>query len=223
MARSRFPDFSSESAALRVAVVSDDALGRAGLAALLGGQPGIVVVAQAASGELLDPGSEGGWAGEAEVVAWDLGAAPEEEWALLAERAASGPPVLALLPDGERAAQALAAGARGALLRDADPACLAMAVRALAAGLLVLDDAAAAQATRRRTDTGDPPAEAFTSRELEVLGLLAQGLPNRAIARSLGISEHTAKFHVNSILAKLEAHGRTEAVVRAARLGLIVL
>jgi len=65
--------------------------------------------------------------------------------------------------------------------------------------------------------------EAFTPREREVLALLARGLSNRDIADALEISAHTAKFHVNSILQKLGVERRTEAVVRAARLGLVTL
>ncbi|MBI1880571.1 MAG: response regulator transcription factor, partial [Chloroflexi bacterium] len=63
----------------------------------------------------------------------------------------------------------------------------------------------------------------LTPRELEVLQLLAEGLPNKAIARRLDISDHTVKFHVNAILSKLSAQSRTDAVVRATRLGLILL
>src|SRR3989442_1311175 len=66
-------------------------------------------------------------------------------------------------------------------------------------------------------------AEELTPRELQVLQLLAEGLPNKRVALQLGISEHTVKFHVAVIFSKLDAHGRTEAVTRAARLGLIVL
>jgi len=63
----------------------------------------------------------------------------------------------------------------------------------------------------------------LTPRELEVLGLLAEGASNKEIARRLGISMHTAKFHVGSLLDKLDAVGRTDAVAHAARLGVIVL
>jgi len=66
-------------------------------------------------------------------------------------------------------------------------------------------------------------AESFTPREREVLALLARGLSNRDIADALEISAHTAKFHVNSILQKLGVERRTEAVVRAARMGLVTL
>lgn len=64
---------------------------------------------------------------------------------------------------------------------------------------------------------------ALSPRELEVLGLLADGASNKAIARSLGISIHTAKFHIGSLLDKLDAGGRTDAVAQAARLGVIKL
>ncbi len=64
---------------------------------------------------------------------------------------------------------------------------------------------------------------ALTPRELEVLALLAEGASNKTIARRLGISVHTAKFHVGSLLDKLDAVGRTDAVAQAARLGVIHL
>lgn len=70
---------------------------------------------------------------------------------------------------------------------------------------------------------GDATDDRLTPREREVLGYLAQGASNKAIARALGISPHTAKFHVGSLLDKLDATGRTDAVAQAARLGLIHL
>jgi DNA-binding NarL/FixJ family response regulator len=69
----------------------------------------------------------------------------------------------------------------------------------------------------------ESPIEELTPRELAALRLLAEGLPNKTIALRLGISEHTVKFHVNAILGKLGVASRTEAVVRATRLGLILL
>ena len=68
-----------------------------------------------------------------------------------------------------------------------------------------------------------PPIEQLSARELDVLRGMAEGLSNKQIARSLGISEHTVKFHINAILGKLDAQSRTEAVVRATRAGLILL
>lgn len=72
----------------------------------------------------------------------------------------------------------------------------------------------------RDRDT-DPPIEALTAREQDVLGLLADGLPNRDIAAALAISEHTVKFHLASIFGKLGVSTRTEAVQRGVRLGVI--
>ncbi len=69
----------------------------------------------------------------------------------------------------------------------------------------------------------DPPVEALTAREREVLALLADGVGNREIAHALGISEHTVKFHLGAIFGKLGAATRTEAVRRGLRLGLIAL
>jgi zinc/manganese transport system substrate-binding protein len=98
------------------------------------------------------------------------------------------------------------------------------ALRAVAAGLVVLDPRAApalvAAAPRLATES---PAESLTARERDVLALVAQGLPNKTIAQRLAISEHTVKFHVGAILAKLGAASRTEAVRLAARRGLIAL
>ena len=72
-------------------------------------------------------------------------------------------------------------------------------------------------------DDEDADRARLTPRELEVLAAMADGVSNKAIARRLGISFHTAKFHVAAILAKLDADSRTEAVARAAHLGLVML
>jgi DNA-binding NarL/FixJ family response regulator len=198
--------------------VGDDPLARGGLAYLLSGEPGLAVVAQAdalgaaAAVERDDP----------EVAVWDLGADPLGWFERLGDLGESGPPALALLLDEEAAAAALAAGARGLLFRDVEGGRLAAALRALGSDLMVFDDALLPPLLRPRP-APQVQAEPLTPRELEVLQLLAQGLSNRRIAESLGISEHTAKFHVNSIVGKLGAQTRTDAAVRAARLGLVLL
>jgi len=203
---------------LRVLLVGDDPLARGGLAYLLSGEPGLAVVAQAdalgaaAAVERDDP----------EVAVWDLGADPLGWLERLGDLGESGPPALALLLDEEAAAAALAAGARGLLFRDVEGGRLAAALRALGSDLLVFDDALLPPLLRPRP-APQVQAEPLTPRELEVVQLLAQGLSNRRIAESLGISEHTAKFHVNSIVGKLGAQTRTDAAVRAARLGLVLL
>jgi DNA-binding NarL/FixJ family response regulator len=104
---------------------------------------------------------------------------------------------------------------------DVDGPALVAAVRAAAAGLIVLDPTAAGATgihTHARIDT---EGETLTAREREVLELVAAGFPNKAIARELGISEHTAKFHVGSLLGKLGAGSRTEAVTLATRRGIL--
>ena len=130
-------------------------------------------------------------------------------------------PVVALLPDGVSAAQALAAGAKGVLPRLADGPTIASAVGSVLRGLLVIDQRIAPFMPVPGITTAN--AVELTPREREVLGLLAQGLPNKGIGAKLGISEHTVKFHVNSILGKLGAQSRTEAVAQATRMGLVFL
>lgn len=123
-------------------------------------------------------------------------------------------------------AEMLRAGAFAVLPRDADPRTVIAAVRAAAAGLVaVLRDAAPALASASsvrswRTDEDDSH---LSPREREVLRLLAAGTGNKGIALRLGISEHTVKFHVASILAKLHASSRTEAVTEGIRRGLVML
>ena len=130
-------------------------------------------------------------------------------------------------------AGALRAGARAVLPSDVAAATLALAVEAAAAGLTVLPPAAtdallgspdgaaaAAIAVRPGMAAGRP---ALSAREREVLALLAEGLPNKVIAPRLGISEHTVKAHVAAIFEKLGTGTRAEAVVTAARLGLLLL
>ncbi len=130
--------------------------------------------------------------------------------------------MLGLVSAADQALAVFGAGARGVVFRNSEPERVVAALRALSRGLVVLDETLAAQVIRPPADT-TAALDALTSREVEVLALLAGGLSNKLIADRLGISEHTAKFHVNAILGKLGAQSRTEAVVRAARLGLVVL
>lgn len=112
---------------------------------------------------------------------------------------------------------------------DASTAQLQAAVAAVAQGLIALPTLLAEQLLEQRgvvalSDIVTAlPDEALTTREREVLELLSQGLPNKLIARRLRISEHTVKFHVSSIYAKLGATSRTDAVSRGVRRGLITL
>lgn len=126
----------------------------------------------------------------------------------------------------EIVSQALRLGVRGILPADAELQQLAAALQAVASGLLVLAPTGAAVVraeTVPRTTLPDELPEALTPRELEVIRLMAAGLGNKEIAAKLKISEHTAKFHVASILGKLGASSRTEAVSLGMRRGLILL
>jgi DNA-binding NarL/FixJ family response regulator len=193
--------------------VAEDAIARAGLRALAE-RSGLNVTDDVAPDEVQPSHLEA-----ADAVAWDGGASG----ALDALRAtAARVPVLALPWSAEQAREAIAAGARGVLSRARLEEQLLPSVQAVALGLLVLDDSFADVLVRPPSAT-DALVEPLTPRESEVLQLVAEGLTNRRIGERLGISEHTAKFHVNAILGKLGAQTRGEAVAHAARLGLLLL
>lgn len=205
-------------------IVADDLLARAGLAALLAGQPGFSVAGQSDCGPQLDALVQDH---APDTLLWDLGwGFGEAESSRLLERLADFSarlPVLALLLDGEEAGQVWAAGVAGLLPRQVEGERLTAALSAVVAGLLVLDPNQRALFATPPDATPAELLEPLTPREEDVLALLADGLTNRAIARQLAISENTVKFHVQSLLGKLDAQSRTEAVVRATRLGLLIL
>jgi DNA-binding NarL/FixJ family response regulator len=205
---------------LRFVIVAEDPLARAGLAARLGHERGLALIDQLPGG---DDVARAARESSAALAVWDLGAAPEPRFDRLGQAALAGLATLALVHHDEDAAEALAAGARGALSRLADGPRMAAALFAIHAGLIVLDEPVATTVVRPPSPRPAALVEPLTPRESEVLQLLAQGLPNKAIAEKLHISDHTAKFHVNAILGKLGAQTRTEALVHAARLGLVLL
>jgi DNA-binding NarL/FixJ family response regulator len=216
--------------ALRVLIVADDPLARAGIAALLADQALVTVTGLAGSdGDI--PAAVTVFAPDA--VVWDLG------WDVAGRIDAlsrfcddSSLPVIALVASPTSAGEVQAAGARGLLSRTTDGAQLAAAATAIGQGLLVFDPdllpapSTPAPVTARRAEAVDGTGvqmEQLSARELDVLRGMAEGSSNKQIARALGISEHTVKFHINAILGKLDAQSRTEAVVRATRAGLILL
>ena len=126
----------------------------------------------------------------------------------------------------ELIASALRAGVRGVLLRDASPEEIESAAAAVHAGLSVTANGMLQDLISTRRPDPEPAealADPLSDRELEVLDLIAEGLSNKLIAHRLGISEHTVKTHVASVLAKLGATSRTEAVAHAIRRGLVML
>lgn len=213
-------------APLRVLIVARRPVERAGLRGLLDGVSGVSIVGVARS---VEEAAQTRQSAEMDVVlaAWDEGGV-EASLALTESLARDGKPLVLLgdAPAPTDLARLVRAGLRGFLLGDsgAEEACAAIA--AVARGLLVVDPllARAVPGLAGSTSLAAIPMDsALTERESEVLQLLALGLPNKAIARRLDVSEHTVKFHVGSILAKLDAGSRTEAVTRAARRGLLVL
>ncbi|WNG32722.1 response regulator transcription factor [Archangium violaceum] len=209
----------SDATPIRLTLVAEDPLARGALSRALSEQGGdLRVMASGTQAEVESSSPET----PPDVVLWDVGLHPTGSGGQL-DAPDLGAPVLALVPDEAAGEGALSAGARGLLFRDVAPAPLLAALRAVARGLTVFDPALAAlRATPRASATTSTP-EGLTPREREVLTLLAEGLSNKAIAERLDISEHTAKFHVNAVLTKLGVQRRTEAVVRAARLGLVTI
>ncbi len=196
---------------VKVLVVGDDPLARAGLVGLLAAEPGIDVTGQTSSMVDALPGHD--------VVAWDCGVGTESGFDRVRERA-SDMPLVAMVSGEESVGDALLAGAWGVVSRGAEPARLAAALRAAAEGLLVMDPSFRSSLVASRPSAGP---DLLSPRESEVLHLMAEGHPNKIIADRLHISEHTAKFHVNAIFARLGATSRTEAVVRAVRKGILAL
>ncbi|HEY1336462.1 MAG TPA: response regulator transcription factor [Bryobacteraceae bacterium] len=151
-----------------------------------------------------------------------VSASPAEADVVIADDAdipEGSPPVVLLGGDLHTQESLRSGGARVVLGADPPPAQIVAAIYAAAAGLVAApaEEAGLLPEAAHIEEAADP----LTPRELEVLEMLAEGLSNKLIAYRLSISDHTAKFHVNSILAKLNAGTRTEAVVRAVRLGLI--
>jgi DNA-binding NarL/FixJ family response regulator len=141
---------------------------------------------------------------------------------------AAGVPIVLLVhnPAGW-ISEARPAGVRAVLPRNSSATEIIAAIEAVAAGLFVFHpadvDSVPAARPREPESAGATLVEPLTPREIEVLRLLAEGMPNKEIAARLNISEHTAKFHVASIMGKLGATSRTEAVTQGIRHGLVMI
>jgi NarL family two-component system response regulator LiaR len=217
-----------ESSAIRLLIADDHPVVRDGLAAMLGTQPDFAVVATAANGSeavrlsaQLKP----------DVVLLDLEMPEMDGVEALARIRAASPAVRALVftafDTDERILGAVRAGAQGYLLKGAPRDELFRAVRVISQGGSLLQPVVASRLLQRMAGparpANPPPTAALTSRETQVLRLMAQGLVNKEIAIQLAISERTVKFHVSAILSKLGAGNRTEAVRLAVQRGLVAL
>jgi DNA-binding NarL/FixJ family response regulator len=193
---------------IQVALITEDPLLRTGLGSLLAETGAITIVDRDA----------------AEVALWDAGHDATKTLQKLGELKQLAIPVVAVVGDQAHVAPALAAGARGVVLRDQVGPGLHAALAAVRSGLTVMDSALASTLVpTQREPTATKGRGELTERERQVVQLLSEGLSNKLIADRLGISDHTAKFHVNGVMMKLGASTRTEAVVEAMRRGLIRL
>jgi two-component system, NarL family, response regulator YdfI len=182
-------------------------------------QPGVVIIAGGSHGEP-----------EFEYFSSNERGPNASDWNAGGWRAAGVPVILLVDNPGRRISEALPAGVRAVLPRNITSTEIAAAVEAVAAGLYVfhpsdIDSIPALRPPQSETvpELGEPIVEHLTPREIEVLQLLSAGLGNKEIAARLNISEHTAKFHVASIMGKLGAATRTEAVTLGIRHGLVMI
>jgi len=210
---------------LRVIVADDQAAVREPLAAVLALSDGIEVTAAAADGtEVLAAVA----ASPVDVVLMDLRMPVmdgiEATRRLSEEHPETAVVVLTTFADDDSILAALSAGARGYLTKNAGRQDIVRAIRAAAAGQSVLDravqDRLLATVRTRPPAPGASLPEDLTPREREVLTLIGQGLPNRAIAQQLFISEATVKTHINNLFAKADIRDRADAVRRALAAGL---
>jgi NarL family two-component system response regulator YdfI len=199
---------------IRLAIAAESAVVRAGLEALAASHPGIDLVGaypDLGAVEALRP----------DVV---LAAIPLEELAIPGNGHTPATVLLTNEPQPAWTQEAFRLGVRALLSRDASAEEILAAVEAAASGLAIVDPR---ELETLLASSAPAPASAethtLTARELDVLRMMAEGAANKAIAWKLGISDHTVKFHVASILAKLHAGSRTEAVTLGVRKGLIFL
>lgn len=210
---------------IRVLVVDDHPVVREGLVVLLSHHGDFEVVGEASDGDEAVTR-----AGETspDVVLLDLEMPRVDGIAALTRLRADVPDarviVFTAFDTDERIFAAVRAGAKGYLLKGAPRDELFDAIRTVHAGETLLQPVVASKLMARMSEEATrAPAETLSPREHEVLGYLAKGLQNGEIARQLGIRERTVKFHVSSILTKLDVTNRTEAVAVAGRMGLVEL
>ena len=195
----------------RVLVVSSDAMTRSGIASLFVEDSEVQIQGllhpielDSSSIDLFDP----------DVIVWDLG------WETMETVPDQfGIPILVLYAPPAVEELALQEGVMGYLSRDANTNQIRSAIRAVHQSLMISD--LGMTPSMIRSDGDEAHIEELSSREVEVLKLIAEGKTNRSIAVDLGITEYTVKFHVNSILSKLNAESRTEAAMIGVRMGII--
>lgn len=212
---------------IRILVADDHPVVRQGLVAMLRTEPDFVVVAEASTGkealqqvEVLAP----------DIILLDL-EMPEMDGVEVIRSLREIDPdtrilVFTAYDTDEKIVNAVEAGAQGYLLKGAERQKVFEAVRVICDGGSLLQPVVATKLMQHMSGQGDKSTdrvESLTNRESEVIQLLSKGFTNKEIARELVITERTVKFHVSSILGKLGAGNRTEAVSIAAQRGLVDL
>ena len=210
----------------RVLVAATSAVRRGGLEALVRGNRSLRL-----SGSVPGTAALAARAREAQpdVVLADIATGDRQFIATIGSLAEEDIPVVVLIDDPEPgwAASALRAGVRAIIPRESPGEEILTAIRTAVSGLVLLE-AGTAQELAKYAPSGNSEdalehLEELSPREVEVLRWMAEGLGNKEIATRLGISDHTVKFHISSILAKLGVGSRTEAVTQGIRMGLVLL
>ncbi len=206
----------------RIVIAASSAVVRAGLEALLSATPGWEV-----AGSFADASHVDSLRPDVLVAALPVGGLPVVSNGMSNAGATGAPAIVLITSEGqpEWTADALRSGVRALLPRDAPAAAILAAVEAAANGLAVIDpqELEGLLGSPGPVDAADTGGAPLTPRELEVLRMMADGAANKEIAWKLAISEHTVKFHVASVMGKLNASSRTEAVTRGLRRGLILM
>lgn len=209
---------------ISVLVQASNLIMQAGLESIIGTNPALEVVGSADSTnfaallESLQPDVVLLWQGDDQAMLMEL--------AVVTELTTAAVVVLGDNFEKNWATEVLNNPVQALLPREATADEILASIVAAAMGLVVLHPDFSEELLPRTNLSRVPPStplQALTGREIEVLGMLALGLGNKTIAKQLGISEHTVKFHLSSIFGKLNASSRTEAVTLGARLGLILL
>ena len=200
---------------LRILLIAPDPLARAALAAMLAEDERCVIIGRNDGttdwSDLID-------LHEPDVILCDIGW--QNSLTLPAVREL-GVPVVGLVADSEAGNTVWRQGGMAIVGRDSSAEMILAALQAAYHGLLAFQPDYLPSIVGGMDSAEITLPEPLTAREIDVLNLLAQGMTNRAIAHTLHISDHTVKFHVNALLTKLNAQSRTEAAVKATRLGLL--